>query len=290
MVHLIVGLLKDSGHSPVIAMRGYGAKPGEKGDEQREHELTSPGVPIVAQPDRAGGLRRLFATPQGAAIDCVVLDDGFQHRKIARDLDIVLIDATRPPQGDALLPKGHLREPTGSLARAGLVVLTHCERLEAAQIQQLRAVISTHINDGTPLIESRHCWARCLIYDNGPHGWQCRQHTVDALHARSVHLVSGIGNASAFEQMARSHGALIHKRIQLKDHESISQALLHELFLNDGAQEQPDILMTRKDWVKVRDALAWPIAARVLVPELTLELADPMIAVLRTHLNSVFSA
>ena len=60
----------------------------------------------------------------------MVLDDGFQHRKIARDLDVVLIDASRSPFADRLLPRGWLREPVESLARADAVVITHAELLD----------------------------------------------------------------------------------------------------------------------------------------------------------------
>lgn len=287
MVQLVVRLLQESGHRPVIAMRGYKARPGEKGDEQLEHELALPGVPIVAQPDRRAGLRALFDRDRGSAIDCVVLDDGFQHRKIARDLDIVLIDATRPPQLDALLPKGHLREPIESLRRAGLIVLTHCERVEQAQLDRVKRGISAYAASEVPLLDARHEWGGMVQHTHREGAWQSSPHGLEALQGRSVHLISGIGNAESFETMAMARGVSISGRTRLRDHQALTQSRLASLCQVGGAQEPPDLLMTRKDWVKVGTRLDWPEGATVLVPDLVLKVSDSS-KQLRSQLDSVF--
>ncbi|MBX3385042.1 MAG: tetraacyldisaccharide 4'-kinase [Phycisphaeraceae bacterium] len=146
MVMHVVGLLLEAGMSPCVAMRGYRARkgrnapprllieqarePAHSSDEADEYRRVFPELPIVAQPDRLGGIRALLDKPFQPKVDCVVLDDGFQHRKIARDLDVVLIDASRSPFADRLLPRGWLREPVESLARADAVVITHAELLD----------------------------------------------------------------------------------------------------------------------------------------------------------------
>ena len=102
MVTWVTRRLLDAGMRPVIAMRGYGARPGrgdeadeaDEADEVMEHRLRLGDVPVVADPDRVAALRSFL--PEHAGIDCVVLDDGFQHRRLGRDLDLVLMGAESP--------------------------------------------------------------------------------------------------------------------------------------------------------------------------------------------------
>ncbi len=275
MVHLIVNALIENGHHPAIAMRGYGAKPGEKGDEQREHELVLPGVPIVAQPDRLAGLSALFTTTEGQRVDCVVLDDGFQHRKIARDLDIVLIDATRPPDRDALLPRGHLREPVGSLSRAGLVILTHAERVDPDELGRIEVVLRRG-GARCPILRARHVWAGCTRFTRVEDRWESESMPVEQLHARRVCGVCGIGNPDAFRAMLMQHGLKVEAMIELPDHAKLGDSDLHAWVAASNGAENQDFFMTRKDWVKAEGLDAWTSGISVIVPELTIDLGDDL--------------
>ena len=116
MVAWIADLLIRQGHAPVIAMRGYMARPGEMADEHAEYLDRLEEIKVVASPDRTGALKSFLS--DNTQIDCILLDDGFQHRYIHRDLDLVLIDATRNTLRDRLLPQGRLREPLVNLQRA----------------------------------------------------------------------------------------------------------------------------------------------------------------------------
>ncbi|QKK10112.1 MAG: hypothetical protein HND58_07150 [Planctomycetota bacterium] len=118
MVQRIVAHLRDHGHDPAIAMRGYASKHAGLSDEAELYKSTFDDLPIVAQPRRLEGLFQLFATERGRRVDCVVLDDGFQHRFIARQLNLVLIDAAHDPFAARVVPAGRLREPAAGLARA----------------------------------------------------------------------------------------------------------------------------------------------------------------------------
>lgn len=271
MVHLIVRMLLDAGKRPVIAMRGYGAKPGQKGDEQLEHEQALPGIPVVAQPDRLDGLRRLFSMDEGGEIDCVVLDDGFQHRKIARDLDIVLIDATRPPDRDALLPRGHLRDPIGSLRRAHIVILTHSELADASELERLRELLAAHA-PGVPVLAARHAWVAMHSYVRVDAGWDATSVPISDMDRQVVQCVCGIGNSDAFERMVLAAGMKIDRRFVLSDHEPLNDRLLRELTSWSNSSQFSPIIMTRKDWVKANPLSGWPQQARVYVPELSMEI------------------
>ncbi|MBU6174878.1 MAG: tetraacyldisaccharide 4'-kinase, partial [Planctomycetes bacterium] len=98
-----------------ILSRGYGAGSDGRNDEAKELEITLPDVPHLQSPDRIASAR--IAVDE-LGMELLLLDDGFQHRRIGRDLDIVLLDAREPFGFGHLLPRGLLREPLRSLKRA----------------------------------------------------------------------------------------------------------------------------------------------------------------------------
>jgi tetraacyldisaccharide 4'-kinase len=122
----IADLLSRAGHHPALVARGYGD------DELALHRRWNPDIPVHAHPDRIrAGLEALEA---GA--HALVLDDGFQHRRLGRDLDLVLL-AAEHPFPERLLPRGPYREPVRALGRADAVFVTH-RTAPPARIQALR--------------------------------------------------------------------------------------------------------------------------------------------------------
>ena len=219
MVMHVVDVLRGAGRSPCVAMRGYGSANGSLSDEAKQYARAFTGVPIVAQADRVAGLLDLFASASGETVDCVVLDDGFQHRTIARDLDIVLIDATRSPFSDTLLPAGHLRESAESLDRAQVVVITHAECSHADDVATLRVQI--HERSPTAHIAvARHEW-RDLV-ETGPGGDHVRP--VEFLHQKRTAAACAIGNPLAFLDQAAAHaGRALAFTLTLRDHDPFSR-------------------------------------------------------------------
>jgi len=110
----IARALTERGIKPGIVLRGYG------GDETIVHQRLNAGVPVIVASDRARGIREAIA--QGA--DVVILDDAFQHRRAARDADVLLVDADSWSGSPRLLPAGPWREPLRSARRASLVIIT----------------------------------------------------------------------------------------------------------------------------------------------------------------------
>lgn len=113
----------ERGLRPAIVSRGYGAARGARSDEAAELAIVLPDVPHVADRDRVAAVRRAAAQ----AAEIVVVDDGFQHRRLARDLDILAVDATDPWGCGRLFPRGLLREPLSGVTRAHAVVLTRAD-------------------------------------------------------------------------------------------------------------------------------------------------------------------
>ncbi len=266
MVRRVVSALRDAGRSPCVAMRGYAPRGGTSGiasDEAEEYRRALPDTPLVAQPDRIGGLIELFGGDQGDAIDTVVLDDGFQHRRIWRELDIVLIDATRSPFADRPLPAGWLREPVESLRRAGAVVITHAERVGKHE----RAALGANIERvcGRPATAvCRHTWESLTVND----GAGARTESVSWLSDRRVGAACAIGNPGAFLAQVRESARGVVGEVVLPDHDPFDQASLArvaDLARTGGAEA---IVVTSKDWSKLSRVPALVELAPIVVPEL----------------------
>lgn len=131
--------LQREGMRPGILSRGYRSLPGQANDEALVLERLCPGAPHVQLRDRFAGAA--IALEQHGC-DALVLDDAFQHRRMQRDLDLVLIDATRPWGLGRLLPRGLLREPLSALKRADAVIVTRADQVDAANLSDLRYQIA----------------------------------------------------------------------------------------------------------------------------------------------------
>ncbi len=271
----IAAQLAVRGHRPVIAMRGYGAKPGTMGDEEREYRQILAGVEVVAHPQRADAiLRHLAAAEAASGPDCVLLDDGFQHRQIRRDLDLVLVDATRPSLDDRLLPSGWLREPARALARADAVIVTRSRGHDAA----LAAAIE-RLHGKPPIAWTEHAWRSLDRYgatasDRLPVGW---------LRGRRVLIACGVGHPASVIADAEAAGATVANAILRRDHASVDAAGLAGIIAAGRGADA--ILVTRKDWVKIeplRAAGAMPEdAPPFVVPDLRISFLEGEEALLR---------
>lgn len=232
------------GHRPGLLSRGYGAERGESNDEAKLLERLCPLVPHVADKDRVAGAARLVAEH---GVTVIVLDDGFQHRRLARDVDLVLIDATRPfglaavdgrAPVSALLPRGLLREPPSSLARADALMITRCESVDAAALETLES-------DLQRLAPGRVA-ARVEFR---PRAWRDErgvESPLASLAGREVDVISALGHPAAFEASVRSTGAIVREHRVFPDH--------HRYVLDDvkGLPASGRVLVTSgKDAVKL---------------------------------------
>ncbi len=195
MVAWLCGWLRDQGWRVAIVSRGYGQLESGSNDEALELELALPDVPHLQNPDRYAAASLAH---EELDMQFVVLDDGFQHRRLKRDLDIVLIDASEPSAADWCLPGGLMREPWSGLRRAGIVVLTRSNLATPERLLQL----SKRVAQFAPR-------ALCVSSQTRPVGWHGLQlpfATLDALQGRRVLAVCGIGSPAAFLAYARAIG------------------------------------------------------------------------------------
>ncbi len=230
-------LLAGRGRTPAVVARGYKSRRGEPADELTTVSERVPEAVCVANPDRAAGGRA--AIERGA--DVIVLDDGFQHRRVARDLDIVLVDATDPLRSGHLLPLGRLREPVEQLARADLIVISRADLAGDGEIARLQELVAR-------MAPKAHCVT-------------CRHRPVGVLdlcgssctsHYERAFLFGGIGNPEAFVRTVKGMGIDPVGWRWWPDHHRYTHRDLLKLAESALAVEHDVVLTTEKDAVKLR--------------------------------------
>lgn len=261
MVIEVVRRLERLGRNPAVVARGYGAGADGANDEQRLIERHCPGVAYASGPDRAAAARRA-AEKFGA--DAIVLDDGFQHRRLARDVDIVLIDATCPFGFDHLLPRGLLREPVASLRRAHLIVITRTDLASEAELERIDARLQRAAPD-VPRLRCRHRVTGLSDIEGRP--------SDESLDGRRVFLFAAIGNPSAFRATVQALGANVVGERRLADHYRYRPGDIDGL-LRAARAAKPDLLLTTaKDAVKL-SALGGLGHARIYVVNICIDFAE----------------
>jgi tetraacyldisaccharide 4'-kinase len=213
--------------------------------------LRLPGVPIVVDADRVRGGHEAMRV--GA--DVVVMDDGFQHLRLARDLDLVLLDAGDPWGGGRLPPIGRLREPRAALRRASAVLLTKLpadhQSILTRIVGEIRAVAGE-----LPVLATRLVVARV----------RCGAEICDAevLAGHRVFAFAGLGRPQGFVELLSENGAEVIATRWFGDHHRYADAEIDQIF--DGAQRLgATVVTTAKDSVKLPpEAPVWIVDAEVV--------------------------
>ena len=223
-------------------------------------------MPHVQDPDRVRGAEAAIGK---FGADVLVLDDGFQHLRLARDLDIVLLDALDPWGGGACLPLGTAREFCGALKRAHAVVLTRAD----AACPEMRAQIRAETERRAP----GKIWAEAafepkyLVHASGT------TEPAESLKGRPVLAFCGVGNPESFRRTLQSLGADVRGLRAFRDHHAYIERDLVALSGEAKSLSVSRIVCTQKDLVKIPADFAWPvplaavrIAARIVSGEAAL--------------------
>ena len=230
-----VGRLRERGGRPAVVRRGYG------GDEPLVHEALNPGVPVIVDGDRVRGARSALE----AGADCVVLDDAFQHRRLKRTADWVLMSAERFDRTTHLLPAGPLREPRRAIARADVAIVTRkTESAQRAADVAERLEASWHV-----VAAVMH-----LSVDGVVDALDGARRPLDELRDLRVLTVAGVGAPEAFFDQLRAHGLLNPTVIAYSDHHAFTTADVQ--FIVRKAARAEAVVCTLKDAVKL--APLWP--------------------------------
>jgi tetraacyldisaccharide 4'-kinase len=223
-----------------ILTRGYRTPRGELSDEPALLTAQCPGVPVIINPDRVEGA--------GEAIwrhdtQVLVMDDGFQHRRLARDLDIVAIDATLPFGYERVLPAGLLREPITGLERAHVVVLTRCDQASDDMLQQIEEVVH-QVNPDLVVARSIHVPTRIKTLEGTEIG-------LEQVSGCRIFAFCGLGNPQSFFRTVDRLGGVPAGSQVFDDHYRYTDDDLDQVREHAVERQAGLILTTQKDWTKI---------------------------------------
>lgn len=289
---LLANTLCDRGCKVAIILRGYmprgsGAERGGRpvtarqasasdSDEAQVLARLCPRAAVMIDPDRVDAARRAVAS----GVDVVILDDAFQHRRIARDLDVVLVDATRPFGHGHVLPRGLLREPVGAVRRADILILTRSHEIEDADRSMLVATLR-RVSAGKPVLLADHSLEGVV---------DLKGRAVSEIDFQAMRAVvfAGIGNFDSFRRSLERRGVQVLASYQYPDHHVYSPGELEALADVARDLDANVVLTTEKDAVKL--VARWPEGAcRLLAVRASLRLDASDLRILNEALDDVLS-
>lgn len=273
VVAWIVNELVARGQQPAIVSRGYRSLGPEGNDEKKMLARLCPGVPHPQHPRRYQAALPLL---RDGRADCIVLDDGFQHQQLARDLNILLIDATRPWGGDHLLPLGRLREPVAGMSRADLILLTRCDLADESALAGIQQRIRSFT--AVTVLRTR------FVGQTFSNAVGLRVNATQMQQRRPL-AFCGIGNPGGFQTGLRQLGLDLPaaRFVAFPDHHHFSRDDFQHVTELARQQECETLLCTHKDLVKVPESAFENLPVWALDQSLDfIDAPDPLWAALRT--------
>lgn len=200
------------------------------GDEPAQLAAKLTGVVVIVDERRARGAK--YAIEKFGA-DVIILDDGFQHRYLKRDLDILVLPVAEVEKPDWMLPAGNRREPMTSIKRASLIALSRCETIE--RFQEARAVVQKWTNKpvigvATKVSAFRRASSRFSV-------------DLVGIKGKTAVAFSGIGNPESFGRTLNSLGLEVKQHVVFPDHHLYRESDLKNLE-NLSAESQADYCVT----------------------------------------------
>jgi len=241
----------------VVISRGYRAAGSEPNDEALELERLLPGTPHLENPDRAAAARRAV---QQFGSRLIVLDDAFQHRRLARNLDIVVLDALEPFGFGRVFPRGMLREPLDGLRRADAVVLARADLIDENARKEIWQIVERHAPKAIRA-SARHAPSRLLSAAG-------EETPPDALRGQSVAAFCGLGNPRGFRRTLEQLGCRTAGFREFPDHHPYGPRDLDELGRWAAELHAAAVLCTLNDLVKIpaerlSDIPLWAVAVEM---------------------------
>lgn len=275
--------IRDMGYRVVILNRGYRSKwhgevgivsdgkdlhmdAAEAGDEAYMLAKHLPNVPVLIGAERA--VTGKYAIEHFGA-EVAILDDGYQHWQLIRDMDILLVDAVNVFGNGHLLPRGTLRESMAHISRADVCLITKVDQAEAGAGEYIRETVHKY-NANAKIVESIH-QPRCFMpladwfINLAGEGVD-----VEKISGRKIMAVSAIGNPASFERTLRDLGAEIVESIRYPDHHEYTVKEMQDVLQQADALGAESIVITEKDAVKIPAEFAktnWSIPIFVICVE-----------------------
>jgi tetraacyldisaccharide 4'-kinase len=276
MVQWLARALLARGHHPAILLRGYTV-----GNSTTSDEATllhrSLNIPVIANADRAAAGAKLLA--EHPEIDVILLDDGFQHRRAHRDLNIVLIDATEPFGYGHVLPRGMLREPPRGLRRADLFIITRSNLISRDQLANVWAETASFSSSDPKIFNARNRIKSVVSAQESL--------PMESLKSRRIFSFCGIGNPQSFRKELLSTGAIDVGHRAFGDHHDYVRADLDQLFAQAKQQNAEMLITTEKDWVKIEPLIQSSDPIPIWRAQLEMEFDEPDVRQLLGYIDAL---
>jgi tetraacyldisaccharide 4'-kinase len=260
VVETVARIFKNEGLNPVVISRGYGGtlegrvavvsdgetirlSAREAGDEPVLHakRLLGLGVPVIIGANRLKAAREAV---DSLKVSAIVMDDGFGHLRIRRDINVLIVDATRPFGNGYCLPRGILREPLTALSRADIFILTRTRGLGKEYLRQLKSRLEGY-NPKAPVLAASH------FPDHLENPVTGENHPLKWLKSKKVVAFAGIGNPEAFFSDISLLGGTIVEQVSFPDHHDFSSADIDRLVKFGRLTRADALVTTQKDMQRV---------------------------------------
>ena len=241
LVQAVAEHLKGRGIKPAILTRGYMPDGKDAGsDEAVMLAAVLPDVPVGVGADRIKTAAGLLAKHP---VDLFLLDDGFQHWHVKRDLDLVAVDAVNPWGNGRLIPAGMLREPLSSLKRADVIVLTKTDQAPQ-NISELKSRLR-RMNSHAPVIETVHNPCSVVALGGG------QQKDAAFLSGKKIAAFCSVGDPEGFKNTLATVGADVRKIFAFPDHHAYTGKDISDITAYAAARSLDAVVTTAKDAVKL---------------------------------------
>ena len=239
VVQMLAKRLSAQGKKPAVLTRGYGR------DESEFLKDALPGIPVLADKNR---LKAGRAAIDKYGIDTVILDDGFQHWRLKRDIDLVVVNGLNPFGNRRLIPRGMLREPLNGLRRARAFIITKTDLVDKQSITNLKNELAG-INPPALIIESVHSPSYLSGLITG------EKFDLEKIKGKRVAILSGIGDPISFKMLVERLGARIVSEFSFLNHHQYTTADLKDIIAQCESLGIENVVTTEKDAVKLEDII-----------------------------------
>ncbi|MDR0335565.1 MAG: tetraacyldisaccharide 4'-kinase [Planctomycetaceae bacterium] len=251
---------------PGIISRGYGQSGNGVNDEFLELAFRLPSVSHRLNRNRIAAAQDFL---DSGNIDLLILDDAFQHRRIARNLDIVLLDALQPFGYEHIFPRGMLRESVTSLRRANVVFLSRADLIDETQRRKIRdrvQILAPNILWGEIVHEPQSLLSISKNHTETQTQNQTKTETeISAIRGKRILAFCGIGNPNAFRQTLEHCEAEIVELIPFPDHHQFNTEDINHLEKKAQQENVDSILCTMKDFVKIEHLVSGTIPVHAVL-------------------------